>query len=66
MTSLEDSAVLQTGIGGIPDAVLPFLLRIVKTSAFTELISASVIPLIEAGVLTGARKNFKSGKIIAL
>ena len=30
----------------------------------SELVSEGVIPLIEAGVLTGAQKNFKPGKII--
>ena len=30
----------------------------------SELVSDGVIPLIEAGVLTGARKNFKPRKII--
>ena len=30
----------------------------------SELVSDGVIPLIEAGVLTGARKNYKPRKII--
>lgn len=61
---IEDRSVLQTGIGGIPDAVLPFLMDRKDLGAHSELVSDSIIPLIEAGVLTGARKNFKPRKII--
>jgi 4-hydroxybutyrate CoA-transferase len=61
---IEDGAVLQTGIGGIPDAVLPFLMHRKDLGIHSELVSEGVIPLIEAGVLTGARKNFKPGKVI--
>ena len=62
---IDDGAVLQTGIGGIPDAVLPFLMDRKDLAVHSELVSDGVIPLIEAGVLTGARKNFKPRKIIA-
>jgi len=62
---IEDGAVLQTGIGGIPDAVLPFLMDRKDLGVHSELVSDGVIPLIEAGVITGARKNFKPRKIIA-
>ena len=61
---IEDGAVLQTGIGGIPDAVLPFLMDRKDLAVHSELASNGVIPLIEAGVITGARKNFKPRKII--
>jgi acyl-CoA hydrolase len=61
---IGDGAVLQTGIGGIPDAVLPFLMDRKDLGVHSELVSDNVIPLIEAGVLTGARKNFKPRKII--
>ena len=61
---IEDGAVLQTGIGGIPDAVLPFLMDRKDLGVHSELISDGVIPLIEAGVITGARKNFQPRKII--
>src|SRR5580692_932698 len=63
-TLIEDGAVLQTGIGGIPDAVLPLLMDRKDLGVHSELVSDGVIPLIEAGVLTGARKNFKPRKII--
>jgi acyl-CoA hydrolase len=61
---IEDGAVLQTGIGGIPDAVLPFLMDRKDLGVHSELVSDGVIPLIEAGVLTGERKTFKPRKII--
>ena len=61
---IEDGAVLQTGIGGIPDAVLPFLMDRKDLGIHSELVSDGAIPLIEAGVVTGARKNFKPRKII--
>jgi 4-hydroxybutyrate CoA-transferase len=61
---IEDGSVLQTGIGGIPDAVLPFLGDRQDLGIHSELISEGVIPLIEQGVITGARKNFKPRKII--
>lgn len=61
---IDDGAVLQTGIGGIPDAVLPLLMDRKDLGVHSELVSDGVIPLIDAGVLTGARKNFKPRKII--
>jgi len=61
---IEDGAVLQTGIGGIPDAVLPLLADRKDLAVHSELVSDGVISLIEAGVITGERKNFKPRKII--
>jgi 4-hydroxybutyrate CoA-transferase len=61
---IDDGAVLQTGIGGIPDAVLSLLMDRKDLGVHSELVSDGVIPLIDAGVITGARKNFKPRKII--
>jgi len=61
---IDHGAVLQTGIGGIPDAVLPFLMDRKDLGVHSELVSDGVIPLIEAGVINGARKNYKPRKII--
>src|SRR5437588_7806179 len=61
---IEGGPVLQTGIGGIPDAVLPLLMDRKDLGVHSELVSDGVIPLIDAGVITGARKNFKPRKII--
>ena len=62
---IDDGSVLQTGIGGIPDAVLPFLKDRRDLGVHSELVSDGVIELVEAGVITGARKTFKPRKIIA-
>jgi acyl-CoA hydrolase len=61
---VDDGATLQLGIGGIPDAVLPFLMDRRDLGIHTEMISDNAIPLIEAGVVTGNRKSFKPRKII--
>ena len=61
---IEDGAVLQCGIGAIPDAVLPALMDRRDLGVHTELISDNVIPLIDAGVINGQRKNMKPRKII--
>jgi acyl-CoA hydrolase len=61
---IEDGAVLQTGIGAIPNAVLPFLMDRKDLGVHTETISDNVIPLIETGVITGARKSFNPRRII--
>ena len=61
---IDDDAVVQMGIGGIPDAVLPFLMDRKDLGVHSEMVSDGVIPLIEAGVITGARKSFRPRKII--
>jgi acyl-CoA hydrolase len=61
---VDDGATLQLGIGGIPDAVLPFLMDRRDLGIHTEMISDNAIPLIEAGVVTGNRKSYKPRKII--
>jgi 4-hydroxybutyrate CoA-transferase len=61
---IDDGAVVQTGIGGIPDAVLSFLFDRKDLGVHSELASDSVIPLIESGVITGVRKNYKPRKIV--
>ncbi len=61
---IEDGSVLQCGIGAIPDSILPNLMDRKDLGIHTEMISDNVIPLIEAGVINGQRKNFKPRKII--
>jgi 4-hydroxybutyrate CoA-transferase len=61
---IDDGAVLQMGIGGIPDAVLTMLMDRRDLGVHTEMFSDNIIPLIEAGVITGDRKNFKPRKVI--
>ena len=61
---IEDGATLQLGIGGIPDAVLAALKDRRDLGVHTEMVSDGVIEAIEAGVITGSKKNFHPGKII--
>ena len=61
---IPDGATLQLGIGDIPDAVLKFLFNKKDLGIHSELISDGVINLVEAGVLTNARKTLNPGKII--
>jgi acyl-CoA hydrolase/RimJ/RimL family protein N-acetyltransferase len=62
---VEDGATLQLGIGQIPDAVLAKLGDRRDLGVHTEMFSDGLIPLIEAGVVTNARKTLHRGKIIA-
>lgn len=62
---IEDGSTLQTGIGGIPDAVLGFLTDRRNLGIHTELFSDGVVELVEAGVITNAAKTLHPGKIIA-
>jgi acetyl-CoA hydrolase len=62
---IPDGATMQMGIGAIPDAVLKYLYHKKDLGIHTELFSDGVIDLVEAGVLTNARKTIHNGKIIA-
>lgn len=62
---IPDGATLQMGIGSIPDAVLQNLGGHKDLGVHTELFSDGVIDMVEAGVITCARKTFHPGKIVA-
>lgn len=62
---IPDGATMQMGIGAIPDAVLKYLFNKRDLGIHTELFSEGVIDLVEAGVLTNARKTIHPGKIVA-
>lgn len=62
---IPDSATLQMGIGSIPDAVLKNLGNHKDLGVHTELFSDGVIDMVEAGVITCARKTFHPGKMIS-
>ncbi len=62
---IPDGATMQMGIGAIPDAVLRFLYHKKDLGIHTELFSDGVIDLVEAGVVTNARKTLHPGKITA-
>ncbi len=62
---IEDGSCLQMGIGAIPDAVLAALAGHKDLGIHTEMFSDGVIPLVEAGVITGAKKKTHPRKIVA-
>lgn len=62
---IPDGATMQMGIGAIPDAVLNYLFNKKDLGIHSELFSEGVIDLVEAGVLTNARKSLHPGKIVA-
>lgn len=62
---IPDGATMQMGIGAIPDAVLKYLFDKKDLGIHTELFSDGVIDLVDAGVITSARKSLHTGKIVA-
>jgi 4-hydroxybutyrate CoA-transferase len=62
---IPDGATMQMGIGAIPDAVLKYLYHKKDLGVHSELFSDGVIDLVDAGVLTNARKTLHTGKILA-
>jgi len=62
---VPDAATLQTGIGGIPDAVLRRLTHHKNLGVHSELFSDGVMEMIEAGVITNASKSLHTGKVVA-
>jgi acyl-CoA hydrolase len=62
---IPDGATIQTGIGGIPEAVLGLLKDHKDLGIHSEMVPDSVIDLILAGVITGERKTLHPRKIIS-
>jgi acyl-CoA hydrolase len=63
-TLIEDGACLQVGIGGIPNAILPFLADRRHLGVHTETLTDTAIPLIEKGVIDGHCKQINPNKIV--
>src|SRR4030042_5581667 len=62
---IPDGATMQRGIGAIPDAVLKYLYNKKDLGVHSELFSDGVIDLVDAGIMTNARKSLHTGKIVA-
>ena len=62
---IEDGSCLQMGIGAIPDAVLARLGNKHELGVHTEMFSDGLIPLVEGGVVTNAKKKVHAGRIVA-
>ncbi|MBK8996014.1 MAG: GNAT family N-acetyltransferase [Myxococcales bacterium] len=61
---IPDGATLQTGIGRIPHAVIEALRTRHDLGVHTEMLSDSIVDLVEAGVITGKKKTLLPGKIV--
>ena len=55
---IEDGDTIQMGIGGIPDTVGKYLMDKHDLGLHTEQFTSSMATLIDAGVITGARKAY--------
>lgn len=68
---IEDGDTLQfgmgriPGIGRIPPAVMNYLKDKKDLGIHTEMITDSIIPLVESGAVTGKKKTIDRGKIVA-
>ena len=62
---IPDEATLQIGVGGIPDAVLAQLTGRRDLGVHTEMFSDGLIPLIECGAITNAKKTLHPHKAVA-
>ncbi len=62
---VEDGSTIEFGIGRIPQALLGFLKDKKDLGVHTEMVTDSMIDLIESGAITGARKTTDRGKIVA-
>ena len=62
---VADGATLQLGIGSVADAVLAELRGHRSLGVHTEMFSDGVVDLVEARVITGARKRVHPGLIVA-
>jgi 4-hydroxybutyrate CoA-transferase len=61
---IQDGDCLQLGFGALPEAVLSFMGAKNDLGIHSEMISDGVMHLVEKGVITCARKNFKNRKIV--
>lgn len=62
---IENESTLQTGVGRIPSAVLPYLKNKRDLGIHTETFTEDLIDLIEAGVITCRKKTLYPNKIVA-
>lgn len=62
---IPDGATIQTGIGGIPNAVMELLANHRNLGVHTELVSDGLIDLITGGAVNGVRKRINRLKVVA-
>lgn len=61
---VEDGATLQFGIGKIPSATLKYLCKHKDLGIHSEMLTDSIIELIESGAVTNRAKTFHPGKVV--
>ena len=61
---IQDGDCIQLGIGGIPNAVTASLYGKKDLGVHTEMMTSGMVDLVEAGVITGKKKNLNQGKIV--
>lgn len=61
---IEDGSTLQLGIGGIPNAITPFLMQRKDLGIHTEMFTDGMVDLYNAGVITNRRKTLWNGKMV--
>lgn len=61
---VPDGATLQTGVGGLPGAVLRRLVDRRDLGVHSGLIGDGVVDLVEAGAVTGSRKSREPGLVV--
>ncbi len=61
---IDDGSTIQLGIGGIPNAITAFIMERKDLGVHTEMIVDGIVDLVEAGVVTNARKTLHPGKIV--
>lgn len=61
---IPDGATLQIGWGSIPNAVASLLTTKKDLGIHSEMLGDAIVPLVQAGVINGSRKNVNHGKII--
>jgi acyl-CoA hydrolase len=62
---VEDGSVIQVGVGAVPDAILRLLTDRRDLGVHSGMIGDGVVDLVEAGVITNARKPIDPGVSIA-
>jgi acyl-CoA hydrolase/GNAT superfamily N-acetyltransferase len=62
---VEDGSTMELGIGKIPHAVLSYLGHKKDLGIHTEMLTDSVIDLIERGVINGSHKSIDRGQVVA-
>ncbi|MCI8538564.1 MAG: acetyl-CoA hydrolase/transferase family protein [Oscillospiraceae bacterium] len=61
---IHDGDTIQLGIGGIPDAAAFALMDKHDLGIHSEMLTNTMVDLVEAGVVTGKRKSLHPGKMI--